>query len=146
MEDDMRRYIVMMLAIGLAAALAAPAPAARRARTVTKGYDSDPSKGGLSAWVGGEYVVFVGDSVELASRPTERMVKLTVEDDSGNPTAFAVWVGKQDGRLFCTDSDAIRFRGGEEIRVRPLLEITPTGGVCDTPAPTTTGTVKATFR
>lgn len=142
----MRRYAVVMIVVGLVAALAAPAPAARRTRTVKKAYDSDPTKGGFSAWVDNRYVIFVGDSVGIPTRSGERSVSLTVTDDSGIAIAAGAWQADGDVTLFCTRSGQIPIKGGKPVWVRPVVEITPTGGVCDQPAPTTTGTVTAKIR
>ena len=142
----MRRFLVMIAVVGLVAALAASAPAARKARTVKKTYDSMATRGGISAWSDDRYTVFTGRPVEIRTSSGDRSITVSVSDDSGDPVAFIVWVGEHDEDLFCQRSDPLRLTGGEVVKVRPVLEATPTGGVCDSPALPTTGTVTAKIR
>jgi hypothetical protein len=143
----MRKFLLVLMAIGLLAPLAAPASGARKARKVTKGYTTDPGQGRLSGLIDEDSLtVAVGDPIAIPTRGREKVVRLTVKDDSAEQVAVAAWQGEEDATFFCGTSDPIAIDGGRTLWVQPMMDISPTAGVCETPEPMTSGTIKATLR
>ncbi len=132
----MRRSVIPLAVLAVAAALAAPSRATPDTRTPSRPYSIDRAKVHLSdvdPWVGTQREFF-------RARPGERWVSVSLRDESGQPVRGRVEI-VGDVVEFCSEmAQPVRVRPGQEVAVSAIL------GPCGTaPSVVTRGRITATF-
>ena len=124
----------------LTAGVAATPAAAGTSRTVEKAYGYEVSPAGTSG-----SVKYLG-TVDFQTRPGERSVTIDVVDESGQPVAFDVRQGGENGIEVdgCgSTASPVAIRGGAKLEVATLINFNQ-DGECVLSLPTS-GVIKATF-
>ena len=134
----------MTLAVALCLA-AAPAGASK-GRTAEATYNFDPTKGG-SIWVSDENAALTSsDVVTFETKRSDKMVALSVVDDSAATVTAAVWQEGTSSTIFCDEIASVPVTGGEPLFVQVILDATPAPSAgCASPEVPSTGTVTAAF-
>jgi hypothetical protein len=144
--DAVRKLTMLAVVAALVGGLVHPVHASG-ARREESSYDFDYTKPGTTAWFGHDYGIFFGDAVEFRTKTSEKLVRLVVADDSGEPVTAGVWQEGSVSKVICERSDAtIPIVGGKPVYVQVFVDVTfAEYDGCASPVVPTTGTVTATF-
>ena len=150
----MKKSLVVLLVVGLAASLAAvPAQAKKKAKRVERVVEINYDRPGIGVAPAGGYPTgFPDAATEIPTSTQDKFIKIEVTDASGQKVWGFISQGDIDGNGVNDDGYAT-FCGGHEESLPvanpgvPIIGVYAFAGACDSGEPSimTSGTIKVTF-
>ena len=149
----MKKSLVVLLVVGLAASLAAVPAQAKKAKRIERVVEINYDRPGIGVAPAGGYPTgFPEAATEIPTGANDKYIKIEIDDASGGSVWGFISQGDLDGNGVNDDGYANFCGSHEESQPvmapgTPILGIYAYAGACDdgTPSTMTTGTITITF-